>query len=923
MSERNDQVHSSGEIDGINPIAEAFNKAQKETALDGGEPLKNGGKTREEESPPPISTEEPASNTDNDKEKKQSAEEVAGKIRNLSKKDDKGAEKLFQEAVKLRYLRRDERGRAAAIDKTGEAILKANSDRVRGIRTKEKPQKPIKDKEPFQKPGERVEADKPAEVKNNNNKKSEREEIDEKLSQLREGLQSAGDEGAEKMVLKEIDELKKRRAELIEEEKDARTKEIRKAKEKQAADLTKKLLTPIEGNPRTKLMKAESSGNLVGIVQCAPTKEIIDNVLREIESGRLYIDASGNIDVHAFEVVNPLSDVEATTDLNTGVTVGEIKNTKGLEFIENIKAKVIESLRNEIRKEEKDPAAIEKKAQEFMASEGLGKAVYAKIGELEKHQSPPKKGFLSRVYLLVMDRKIYDDYVKEQDSYKKSQKDFGELRTLERGWFSHEQRFIAEAQRLEDKVLELTPKLVDGKLGRKEWKEIERAANRLALNRLALNESLLSKIADKVGYSGQLPAFLEWEGISFGKEISGKGTGSELFKSEQVQKRMLLEKIKIGKMFSKEFTGLSKEYQDLFLKEEGGGSLRNLSEALVVRGEVIDSINKMIERGDFNENPLRIYQMMNFLKGSELEIKKREKAVSAAIRGYSFRESTLELGRKTKEGILKAFGDTIAKVDPGFEINYDTELKEIILNGHGKFARSISNIWEFKIAANFAANRTKWGLLGLRKTFNEGFEKLIPESKAAQKIAILSEQIADLDGKRGDLDEILSYVVTTRSDAGARLRMRNKEAEKRVILRIINEITPTETRAKDLKEKYKSEGLSAEFVSDFVTFCQIQKLMTGQKRIRIQRELKKVELDSEYIEKNTGKIKARIIDEMSGELLDMQELESQTLEAQLRIAERKLLDQEEALKRSVDEQIKQLRDKVEKGLYKKIRQVVA
>lgn len=733
------------------------------------------------------------------------------------------------------------------------------------------------------------------------NLKGQLNRVDSRLRDLRGRIKGSLNDGelddGETEANRRLLELEAERNSILDRLADVDAEVARKKQEKKEAEEAAKfeefianLGTVHEGAPRKRLAKALESQNLVDLIKSAPTPEVIEAVRQQIAEGRL-VYKDGKLEVRQFEGT-------------------DIESTAGREFADSVRQKVLERVNEEIKKEEQDPIAVEKRVEEFMVEQGVGKAMATKVRELAAVRKPPKRGVFSRIYLFCAEPELYEKDKEAKIKYKESQRELAEIKVIGRNWAKAEAALLVECQNHEARLTELTAKAASGEITKKEWREMEKIANKLAIKRESINERYCRDLAAKVGYEGDLPSAADWKGPEVGEKFT---------KSEREAKSHIVEHLKANK----DYLGLSPEYQHLFLRQEAGGALRDLAMAKATRIHLTKKINDYLATGEFQNNPSLLLQLTTALRAAEMEERTFEKALSASLKAYSFKESNDRLGKQIKTSLKKTFGSTIAKVDPDFEVTFDTALSDILKNGDSKMAKLYGVHVEHSSAVKAICNRTGWGMLFVRKSFNEFLSNRIPESsKLSQKVMELDDRMADLDEKREEYMGLIEEVNIIKAGRQSKEfhRLEKESALRRdVVLRLIDEISPNPNTARSYRELYeKGNVLSKEFVEHLTTLLESQIKSINDQKERVSKE--RTELEHQKVEFERQFAAA----ELGAANNSQAALEAQfgTLEEDIARRERAVTAREELIQKSIKEDIKKLSKLMEERLQKKLQKAL-
>lgn len=578
-------------------------------------------------------------------------------------------------------------------------------------------------------------------------------------------------------------------------------------------------------------------------------------------------------------------------------------------------------------------------------SGGIGEALYSKIDELSGAQVPLKRGFLDRAYLAVFKNEEYKGYREGWEKYNNQQEELKSLKTEERIWAKKEQKLVAEYSRHQEKIQELVSKEEAGEITKSEWRELQKITNKLALMRENINSLYLKGLAEKIGYEGALPGSA-WEGIKEDEKFGDK---------ERAEKEELIRGLLDGSISSK-FTELLPENQTRFLNEQGGEALRNLAQVRALQVHLRELLRTEMEDTSVAKNPQTIFQLTNALRESDFQEKCAEKAVEQQIRSYKTAEFFEKLGQDGKKILKETFNLVVADAGSDFEINYDTTLRDIILNGQSKTAGIISGYMQSNNIVALLNNRGQKAWSDFFVFYQKGMEKYVPSrTKSAQEIEKLQGRISELEVKKDELRRSIkeiavlrAMVAATKEDearderAGKEFDRLMKEAEKENNLRdeeikaiwdnlmdeatrednirtiihgAIEDLAPTKTREQELKKSFKENGLSEKFQDDFQYFCQMQVLMASRETKKLEGQLREEKERLETIDAQINKAEGRLAEEYSEEQQDSWEKKEKELEQALKMATQR----EETVRDGLEEKIKKLREAAEKSLAARLR----
>jgi len=436
-------------------------------------------------------------------------------------------------------------------------------------------------------------------------------------------------------------------------------------------------------------------------------------------------------------------------------------------------------------------AFLESRARESEVFRGLEK----KLVELRGIKNPPEKGFLRCAYLFVMDPKRYDSYKDEKSTYKKAQKEIFDLEKDKRTWFKMETDLLEQSDEISKNIKQIAEKVAKGEASKAEVKKLQKDLARLSGKRDSIDIALSSTVAEKLGIERSSIDRPGWDWID---ELGE----AYLEKERQGKKEVVLDIIKdlnpevAIKNLADERSGivslldgagkrtlmdLSPESQQTFFIEESALSLRELALSRMRVEALTDKIKKGNDYELISQNPVVMSQMLVALRVAKLEEKAAEARVRMAIDKVSKRESLAELKGKVVSGIKQATGRKIFKTDDNFEIGAGTKIEEIILNGNNDLSARIAGVWKGWNATKIIGNRMAYGATSLRKSFNEKFVQIIPESaKASEKVEAMTDKLSHLEVKREESDDAIKVINEIRKQAKERREetlRKNAEAE--------------------------------------------------------------------------------------------------------------------------------------------------
>lgn len=580
-------------------------------------------------------------------------------------------------------------------------------------------------------------------------------------------------------------------------------------------------------------------------------------------------------------------------------------------------------------------------------------ALEQKITEAESIQQPPKKGILSIAYLWATGRRgELDEYRGKRKAYNEAQKTLKELNKRRDGWLKKETDILVESSKLETEISELTTKMLSGEASKKEEKELQKQIAKLVSQREAINSIYAREVAAYLEVPVGETSQKEWSGIDrFTDEFreieqNAKREAVRILQEELIppeveegapeenKKSSFIDKLGIGVEGESSLRDLTPEAQKRFFSEEANGSLAELANARALLGSLKQEIDNRTKNGEIGREPTEMFQLYAALRVAKLGEKQAEAGVRLAIQRVAKSESLGEMKRQIVGGIKDKIGGKVFAVDSGFEIDADTSLSELVLNGDSDLAVAMATYWQgFNIARQAGQKVSSWAV-GLRAGFNRKFAELIPEStNAAQKAASLTRTVANIEGNRSEVIDAIQEIHRIRSEAGDRRkaiveaatveseRMTAEQRQKAVdsIVEGMIDMLNVPKQSKDkLRRMYSDEtkgGLSDEFMDTLLEYYQRSKLNLERKKKAAEAELAEVLDRREWL---TGIIEGGIED--GGLDLPLEDIERELATIDEQIDERilSIQDKIDVISRNFRGQVRNLEDRLDEELYRGI-----
>lgn len=524
-------------------------------------------------------------------------------------------------------------------------------------------------------------------------------------------------------------------------------------------------------------------------------------------------------------------------------------------------------------------------------------ALETSISEKRSIPTPPHKGFLSCAYLFVMDRQRLNEYREEKRAYREAQKELYDLERDKRSWLRLESELYDDGLKLEPEVGGIAGKIKDGTASKAEVKKFQKEISKISGRREAIDGAFARAVAVKIAVTPteiKRPAFGSLErssdpGLSPREREQAKKDEQEAEQKivsrvvqglldEKKEERTLKDEIgEAGHWFTDDiesgyraifgkgnqrFAELTEKSKKIFLEQESTGSIAEVARAMV-RIELIEEKIQGLNGAAISENPILVNQLVVALRVARLEQKNAEAKMTLAIEAASKQSLFEEVKQRTLAGVKQTVGRTVFATDESFIIDAETKMSEVILSGQNQLSETIVASWKAWNFAKRAGVGLAAGTVSLRKSFNEKFAQIIPESvRASEKVTEMTVVLTDLESKGLDAAEATKTINEVRRQAKEnrekRLLEEVSEREKKNIVErkkvvdgmVAGMVGMLEISNKDkakLSELYDKEGLSDEFLDKLVEKYQKTKLSIERKTIKAREDLRELQERREWL----------------------------------------------------------------------------
>lgn len=487
-------------------------------------------------------------------------------------------------------------------------------------------------------------------------------------------------------------------------------------------ELVRQSILEVEPSKEVKdKLKGVYEGNINELLVSIGDKAMTDKIIALIEKGSLYIDKDGVIKI---------SEHDGKLD--------ELGDSQVREIREEAK-RIIEK---DYLEKERDPRALERRTEEYIQRQDIGKALQEYIKNKQGVERPPERGFWSKIRMRTFNPKGYEEYRKKLTDYNLAQNDLRQAEAMHRNWTKKEQRFQVRILELESDLREYIDKMESGDFSKREWTKLKKLASKLYTQRSNINDLYLSSVAAKIEYKGNMPGMDLWSGLSpedISPEVESEEKKNIIRNVDYDTRGWLAKKLGIDALSAQ--SELTEEYRALFRMEQAGETIRDLAIARVAKKATIDKLRGELALGRI-DHPGKIFQLLEGIEKTQLDEKISESGVDAQLNAYAHKKFFDLLGRELRLHFKKAFNMAITDVGEDFEVTLDTRISDLLDNGQRVIFTSPINFFRRSTRSIGIGGRyTKHGYDWLTNEIYRMSERLAPEAAMVSDAAMRSSDI--------------------------------------------------------------------------------------------------------------------------------------------------------------------------------------